>query len=80
EKCDIIGEKGKISFAFFGNQIILTTESKTILMDFENPLHIQQNMIEKTVNYFLGNGDNPCSLEDALLSLKIMEEFGKVHD
>ena len=78
EKCDIIGEKGKISFAFFGNQITLTVEGKTIQMDFENSPHIQQNMIEKTVNYFLGNGENPCSLEDALLSLKIMEEFGKL--
>jgi predicted dehydrogenase len=78
ERCDIIGEKGKISFDIFGNQIVLTVDSKTIQMDFENPPHIQQHMIEKTVNYFLGNGENPCSLEDALLSLKIMEEFGKL--
>src|SRR6476659_2182816 len=78
EKCDIIGEKGKISFAFFGNQIELTVDGKTILMKFQNPQHIQQNMIEKTVNYFLGDGENPCSLEDALLSLKVMEAFGKI--
>jgi hypothetical protein len=34
-------------------------------------------MIEKTVNYFLDKDENPCSLEDALLSLKIMENFGR---
>lgn len=77
EKCEIIGSKGKIDFAFFGNQASLTVEGKTITMVFENPKHIQQNMIEKTVNYFLDKGENPCSLEDAIISLQIIETFGK---
>jgi hypothetical protein len=38
--------------------------------------HVQQDMIEKTVNYFSGKSEeNPCSLEDALLSMKVMESF-----
>lgn len=77
EKCKIIGSKGKIEFAFFGNQASLTVEGKTIEMAFENPKHIQQNMIEKTVNYFLGTGENPCSLEESIISLKMIETFGK---
>lgn len=77
EKCEIISSKGKIEFAFFGNTLDLTVEGKTVKMHFENPFHIQQNMIEKTVNYFLGEEENPCSLNDALLSLKVMEVFGR---
>jgi predicted dehydrogenase len=77
EKCEIIGSKGKIEFAFFGNTLDLTVEGKSVKMHFDNPFHIQQNMIEKTVNYFLGEEENPCSLNDALLSLKIMEIFGR---
>ena len=78
EKCEIIGSKGKIEFAFFSNTLDLTVDGKTIQMQFTNPFHIQQNLIEKTVNYFLGKEENPCSLNDALMSLKIMEVFGKV--
>lgn len=77
EVCQIIGSKGKIEFAFFGNTLDLTVEGKTVKMHFENPFHIQQNMIEKTVNYFLGQEENPCSLNDALMSLKIIEIFGR---
>ena len=77
EKCEIIGSKGKIVFSFFGHDLDLTVEGKTVKMHFENPFHIQQNMIEKTVNYFLGKEENPCSLEEALVSLNIMEIFGR---
>ncbi|MEO5911480.1 MAG: Gfo/Idh/MocA family oxidoreductase [Pelobium sp.] len=75
EECEIIGSQGKILFSFFGNEMALIRDGKTEVFNFENPLHIQQNMIEKTVNYFLGKEENPCSLEDALLSLKLMESF-----
>ncbi|TKB98820.1 Gfo/Idh/MocA family protein [Pedobacter cryophilus] len=77
EKCEMIGSKGKIVFSFFGHDLDLTINSETEHFSFKNTQHIQQNMIEKTVNYFLGKGENPCSLEDALLSLKIMENFGR---
>jgi predicted dehydrogenase len=77
EECEIIGSKGKIVFSFFGNDLNLTVNSETEHFSFKNTQHIQQNMIEKTVNYFLDKDENPCSLEDALLSLKIMENFGR---
>lgn len=77
EKCEIIGSKGKIVFSFFGHDLHLTSNGQTELFSFKNTKHIQQNMIEQTVNYFLGRGENPCSLEDALISLQIMESFSK---
>jgi predicted dehydrogenase len=78
EQCEIIGSKGKIIFSFFGNEMVLIKNGQTEVFNFENPFHVQQNMIEKTVNYFLGKDENPCSLEDALLSLKLMESFTKL--
>lgn len=75
EECEIIGSQGKILFSFFGNEMALIKDGKTEVFTFENPFHIQQNMIERTVNYFLGRKENPCSLEDALNSMKLMEGF-----
>ncbi|MBK0382644.1 Gfo/Idh/MocA family oxidoreductase [Pedobacter sp. SD-b] len=75
EQCEIIGSQGKIIFSFFGNEMALVKNGQTEVFSFENPYHIQQNMIKKTVKHFLGKEENPCSLKDALLSLKIMESF-----
>jgi predicted dehydrogenase len=80
DRCTIIGEKGSLSFPFFGNQLeIINSEGKQNLQ-FEHPIHIQQPMIDKIVQYFLGNESNPCSLEDALISLEIMESFKQGSD
>lgn len=79
EQCEIIGSEGKITFSFFNAKLSLTKNGKTI--DFSSPpmQHVQQHMIEKTVNYFLGEtNENPCSLEEALLSMQVMEIFGAV--
>jgi hypothetical protein len=32
-------------------------------------------MIEQVVQYFLGKDANPCSLEEAIKSLEVMENF-----
>jgi predicted dehydrogenase len=74
ERCEIIGKKGKLSFSFFRSPVleILTGKGKETI-EFPFPEHIQQPMIERTVNYFRGEGDNPCSLEDALESMKMMD-------
>ncbi len=74
EKCDIVGEKGKLSFSFFRSPLLkLYTDKGIEEFKFPFPDHIQQPMIDKVVKYFRGKGENPCSLEDALESLKMME-------
>jgi predicted dehydrogenase len=73
--CEIIGSKGKISFPIFGHTVTLKTSETEKVMNFQPPAHIQQPMIEKVVNYFLGRGENPCTASDAIESMKVMECF-----
>jgi len=75
DECKIIGEKGSLRFPFFGNTLEMITDKGKEEFSFKHPAHIQQPMIDKVVQYFLGNETNPCSLEDALVSLEIMEKF-----
>lgn len=74
ERCEIIGEKGKLSFSFFRGPVLeLHSDAGLKNFEFSFPDHIQQPMIEDTVRYFRGKGENPCSLEEALESLKMMD-------
>jgi predicted dehydrogenase len=75
DSCRIIGENGSIEFAFFGNHITIDRKGETQNIEFQHPMHIQQPMIEKVVDYFLDKGSNPCSLSDAGQSFQVMEEF-----
>ncbi len=72
---EIAGSKGKISFSVFDHHVTVTTASGTEQVDFTPPAHIQQPMIEKIVQYFLGNERNPCSAADAMGSMRVMEKF-----
>jgi predicted dehydrogenase len=74
ETCEIVGDSGKLVFSFFRNPVLelYTGEAKKTL-EFPIPEHIQQPMIENVVKYFRGIGENPCSLNDAMESMKIMD-------
>ena len=71
----IIGEKGTIRFPVFGLFIEVEMNGNTNTIHFEVPKHNQQNHIQAVVNYFLDKGQNPCSAEDAILSMEVMEAF-----
>jgi 1,5-anhydro-D-fructose reductase (1,5-anhydro-D-mannitol-forming) len=77
DSCKIIGEKGTIEFPFFMSfekaAVEITIEDKTTHEGFVFPKFIQQPMIEEVVSYFRGKGKNPCSLNEALVSLNMME-------
>ena len=74
ESCEIIGDKGKIRFSFFtSSDIEITTATGIQRLTMEYPENIQQPMIDEVVKFFRGEGPNPCSLEDALVSLRMME-------
>jgi predicted dehydrogenase len=75
DSCEIIGTKGKITFPFFGNFISWKTDDEAQTLTFIHPEHIQQPMIEKIVAYFNGDGPNPCSIEEAITLMKIMDAF-----
>ena len=74
ETCEIIGDKGKIGFSFFtmeGIGVKTAAGCEKIMVDY--PEHIQQPMIDDVVKFFRGEGDNPCSLEDALVTMRMMD-------
>jgi len=71
----IIGEKGTIRFPVFGLFIEVESNGQVKTILFEAPKHNQQNHIQAVVNYFLDKGENPCSAEDAILSMEVMESF-----
>lgn len=76
DHCEIIGSTGKLSFSFFsGNNIELVTNNKTTTFNFDTLQHVQQPMIEKTVQYFLGKADNPCRGNEGALIMRWMERF-----
>jgi predicted dehydrogenase len=86
DECLIVGSKGSIRFQFFGPSSELTLRyrkdddgeicSQTHF--FEHPAVIQSPMIEAVVQYFqddAGQSDNPCSLEDAIIVMDMMDAF-----
>lgn len=72
---EIQGEKGSIQFSVFGHELTIERNGTVEIEKFQPPQHIQQPMIEKIVQYFLGSAENPCSAADAILSMEIMEAF-----
>jgi predicted dehydrogenase len=76
DHCEIIGSNGKLSFSFFdGGGIHLFTNNSTTVFNFDTLQHVQQPMIEKTVQYFLGNAANPCTGEEGAEIMGWIEEF-----
>ncbi len=74
--CEIIGTTGKISFAVFEHQAVsLTIGSNTETILFDKLVHVQQPMIEKVVTYFLNETSNPCSGEEGVKVMELIDEF-----
>ncbi|MEP0367525.1 MAG: Gfo/Idh/MocA family oxidoreductase [Cyclobacteriaceae bacterium] len=74
DTCQIIGTKGHLTFPFFASSTLkINTENFSEELTFQNPENIQHNMIRDTVKYFRGEGENPCSISDALVSMKMID-------
>jgi 1,5-anhydro-D-fructose reductase (1,5-anhydro-D-mannitol-forming) len=74
DRCDIFGETGKISFSFFRSPVLEIHSGKSKKsVEFPYPLHVQEPMINEVVRFFRGEAPNPCSLEDALVTMKMMD-------
>ena len=75
DSCEIIGDKGSIRFSFFRvSRIELVTGTGTEIFELEYPINIQQPHINNVVRFFRGEGANPCSLEEALVTMKVMDK------
>ncbi len=76
DRCEIIGDKGSISFSFFDHQPIeLSRNGKIDQLHFEKLPHVQEPMIAKVVNYFLGKGENPCTGADGMYVMQLIDEI-----
>lgn len=75
DTCEIIGDEGRITFAFFGNYIRLKNRGKESTETFIHPPHIEQPMIAQVVNYFNGQQENPCSIQEAIITMQIIDAF-----
>lgn len=76
DHCEITGSKGKISFSFFGGGgIQVFSNNQSTVYDFDALQHVQHPMIEKTVQYFLGNTTNPCPAEAGAEVMRWIEAF-----
>jgi predicted dehydrogenase len=76
DACEIIGEKGKISFSIFRhNALVVEINGDKKEITLEVPQHVQQPMIEKVVEYFIDAGPNPCSAEDGVEVMRLIDVF-----
>ena len=74
DECIIRGSHGFIRFAFFGEQLLeMHTTNGYEKKHFAAPLHVQQPMIEKLVQYFLEGGSNPCPVSQGVEVMRLME-------
>jgi predicted dehydrogenase len=75
EVCIITGDKGIIEFSFFrGSNIVVTIDGKQQHVVVDAPVTIQHPHIEQVVKFFSGEAENPCSLQDALITMRIIEK------
>lgn len=73
--CEIIGDSGVMRFSFFRvSTIELASNKGTEIFELGYPVNIQQPHINNVVRFFRGEGSNPCSLEESLVTMKVMDK------
>ena len=74
DNCEIVGSTGSIYFSVFGgNTITVIAKGVREIFSFDSLEHVQQPMIEKVVQYFLGQAPNPCSGEDGAAIMQMID-------
>jgi predicted dehydrogenase len=73
---EIVGSKGKITYATFDDRpIVLTTAAGTQEFDYDYPPHIQQPLIQQVVNSLNGVGICDSTGETAVRTSWVMEQM-----
>jgi predicted dehydrogenase len=76
DECEIIGTEGKITFGIFIQKPIqLIRDNEPEYFSFEPLQHVQQPMIEKVVQYLQGKAANPCSAEEGVEVMRLIDTF-----
>lgn len=71
---EITGTAGTIKLSVFaGDTITIKTNNREEVLAFDKLQHVQQPMIQAVVNYFNGQGDNPCTGYEGAEVVRLME-------
>lgn len=73
DRCIIYGSEGTITFSFYAGEIVLDSESEKETFHFDPVPYVQQPLIQATVDYFLGNAENPCPPEAGFEVMRLLE-------
>lgn len=74
--CEITGTGGSLRFSVFAqNGLVVKNGEGETQFDFAPLPHVQQPMIQKVVDYFLGRSENPCSAEDGAAVMEMMDRM-----
>jgi 1,5-anhydro-D-fructose reductase (1,5-anhydro-D-mannitol-forming) len=75
ERIDIVATDGELSMPTFGDEpTVLTVSGKTETLEFPNPYHIQQPMIQSVVDALQGKGHCPSAGVDASRTSAVMDQ------
>lgn len=76
DRTEIVGDEGKLTFSTFGDgPIVLETQDSTEEFNIENPLHIQQPLIQTIVNELRGDGHCPSTGDTAAKTNWVMDRI-----
>jgi predicted dehydrogenase len=75
DSCEMIGSEGKITFPIFGNKVVLKNKTREQTFEFEQPENIQHPMITSMVAYLNNEEPNPCTIEEAVTLMKVIDAF-----
>jgi predicted dehydrogenase len=74
DSCLIVGDKGRIQFSFFRVSKIELTAGSAEIFTLAYPANIQQPHINNVVKFLRGEAANPCTLEEALVTMRVMDK------
>jgi predicted dehydrogenase len=78
--CEIVGTKGTLQFSIFEQrELVLKQNTGEQRFAFDPLPHVQQPMIAKVVEYFLGRAENPCSAADGVAVMQMIDTIGHTH-
>ncbi len=78
DDCKIYGTKGSLRFSIFDRKpLSWTRDLSSQTFSFDLIPHVQQPMIQRVVEYFRGEAPNPCSADEGVEVMKIMDAFTK---
>lgn len=76
DRTEVVGTKGAIAFSSFGTDpVVLQTEAGCTEFAIDNPIHIQQPLIQTIVDELNGRGHCPSSGESAARTSWVMDRM-----